>query len=488
MALVATNAVAQDGLPDPAFGYLGRSYLYWNEQAAGDPPENFAHAAAVQRDGRIVLAGPINDYDFFCGGSTTSIGISRLLADGSFDASFGDAATPGQTVIHAGCQHGFAGNAVAIQDDGRIVVAGSDFFLGLQYASAWRLLANGAVDAGFGGSGQARLVRATGLAPDDRAWSLVVGTGEDRNGIPRDWLAIAGGVRDGAGDGVRRGAVFVLDGEGDYRPGGNYSDPDGTQYFRLGVFSAGAPLDNEFYAFGGCTANEIPRCYAVGYAMGGSPLRPIGTLEVMRWPDFAGEFFVSWSFDPATVNAAASVPTSVAYDRLRRRVWVGGTVRPLGASDDRMGVAAFLPSGPLDTSVLGGNGRAMFDFSVPPAYTGHAQSNGIVVQRDGRIVLGGWFYWNDLADDARFAALRLHDDGSPDGSFGDFSSALPGVQAGQVAIAGAAAETRATSLAFVAGEKLLLGGYTHDYNVAGAWYFAAVQLTGDLIFADGCDD
>ncbi|MBK7346136.1 MAG: hypothetical protein IPI98_04300 [Chitinophagaceae bacterium] len=71
---------------------------------------------AVQSDGKIVLAG----YHF--NGSTNSIALTRFNIDGSLDNTFdGDGNL--STLIGTASE----GNAVAIQPDGKIVFAGSSY-------------------------------------------------------------------------------------------------------------------------------------------------------------------------------------------------------------------------------------------------------------------------------------------------------------------------------------------------------------------------
>lgn len=87
---------------------------------------------ALQGDGRLVLTGAVTT------ASGSAIGTIRLNGDGSLDPAFG---TDGIST--------FAGNgvnALAIQPDGRIVLAGVG-------ATAARLLTNGALDTSFGRSG-----------------------------------------------------------------------------------------------------------------------------------------------------------------------------------------------------------------------------------------------------------------------------------------------------------------------------------------------
>jgi uncharacterized delta-60 repeat protein len=119
------------GQPDPSFGSGG--------QVTG--PSGSARAVALQSDGKIVVAG---------GGP--GMFVERLNADGARDTGFGSGG-----VAVAGPLGGSAvGNAVAVQPDGKIVVAGSvvpsDPSRGTLIALA-RFNANGSLDSSFGSGG-----------------------------------------------------------------------------------------------------------------------------------------------------------------------------------------------------------------------------------------------------------------------------------------------------------------------------------------------
>ena len=76
--------------------------------------ENFTCALAIQSDGKILLAGVIDH----------AMSVTRLNTDGSVDTSFG---TSGYTTFSGGWLN--YGKAIAVEPDGKIVVAGeSDNF------------------------------------------------------------------------------------------------------------------------------------------------------------------------------------------------------------------------------------------------------------------------------------------------------------------------------------------------------------------------
>ncbi len=103
----AVLRVDEGGSPDPSFGSNGKVDV----QVPGDAT---AQAVAVAPDGKIVIVGTTDQ------GSTARIAIVRLLPDGSPDPSFG---TSGIQVL--GLPAEAEANAVVIQPDGRIVIAGS---------------------------------------------------------------------------------------------------------------------------------------------------------------------------------------------------------------------------------------------------------------------------------------------------------------------------------------------------------------------------
>jgi uncharacterized delta-60 repeat protein len=93
------------GSPDPAFGGGGTATVDFG------PLADVANAAVLQPDGKIVVAGDTQ--------ADEDVAVARLNPDGSPDATFG---ADGKATV----DFGFAtfGYAVALQANGRIVVAG----------------------------------------------------------------------------------------------------------------------------------------------------------------------------------------------------------------------------------------------------------------------------------------------------------------------------------------------------------------------------
>jgi uncharacterized delta-60 repeat protein len=106
---VAVARFNRDGSLDASFDPGGADGP--GKKTFGYGGDDAAWAVLVQRDGKIVVAGTGNaNYDFV---------ITRLNADGSFDATFDGDGTAG--FDFGGGDYGYA---VAVQPDGRLVVAG----------------------------------------------------------------------------------------------------------------------------------------------------------------------------------------------------------------------------------------------------------------------------------------------------------------------------------------------------------------------------
>jgi uncharacterized delta-60 repeat protein len=130
----------RDGRPDRTFSHDGLATVDFPGRDDG------AGAIAVQRDGRIVVAGSSG---IFVQPWTTRIALIRLTRNGALDRSFG------KRLASAG-RYGSAAGGVFIGPDGRILVAGVRSDDRSDYTSAWavlRYLPNGRLDHRFGRRG-----------------------------------------------------------------------------------------------------------------------------------------------------------------------------------------------------------------------------------------------------------------------------------------------------------------------------------------------
>jgi uncharacterized delta-60 repeat protein len=168
-----------DGTLDPSFGTNGIAVT--DLGGAGDQ----AFDAALRADGGIVAVGRTD-----AGGvQKTDFGVVRYRSDGTLDAAFGAGGIVRTDILGQGDQ----ANAVAVQPDGKIVVAGfasaagahSDFALA-------RYNPDGTLDSGFGDHGIATAdfgavsdddARALAIQPDGRI--VVAGNADQRIALAR---------------------------------------------------------------------------------------------------------------------------------------------------------------------------------------------------------------------------------------------------------------------------------------------------------------
>jgi uncharacterized delta-60 repeat protein len=141
----------RDGTLDPTFGpkHNGRVLTQ-----LGDFAQANAKGVVVQPDGRIVVAGYAS-FDGFTVPHNEFV-LARYLPDGTLDRSF-----DGDGMTHIRVRDSSSASDLALQKDGKIIVVGRDYSLGMfgsdeNFAVA-RLNPDGSLDRSFGNNGK-RLV------------------------------------------------------------------------------------------------------------------------------------------------------------------------------------------------------------------------------------------------------------------------------------------------------------------------------------------
>jgi uncharacterized delta-60 repeat protein/CSLREA domain-containing protein len=306
-----------DGSPDPTFGSGGKV----TTDVAGSADKGYA--VAIQPDGKIVVAGfsyVSGDYDF---------AVARYHgSDGSLDDTFGS----GGTVTTDFDDHGDYGYGLAIQPDGKIVVVGFGY-VDSQYDFAMaRYDTYGNLDDTFGSDG--KVTTDFGLSE----WGSAVA-------IQPDGKIVVAGLTD-------------LDGDDDFAVA-RYQGNDGSLD---DAFGSGGKVTTDF-------AGDDDTAYAV-------TIQPDGKIVV------AGESNVSGNNDFAVAR-------------------YNGEDGSLDAAFDG---DSGMPGYP-------GNGKVTTDFGGDDD-TG----NGVTIQPDGKIVAAGYAMLSGTSD---FALARYNgEDGSLDTGFG----------------------------------------------------------------------
>ncbi len=284
-ALARYNA---DGTPDASFGTNGKvTTQFPSGRSSG------ASSFAVQPDGRLVVAGIVST-GTPAGDNPTDFASARYNADGTPDATFG---AGGFVTLDFGLSDGAAG--VALQADGRVVLAGSaariggNVLISSSFALA-RLKADGSPDPTFDGDGQTTFAfldydnSCTGVAlqPDGR----IVFAGTSSNSRTRTGSDFTLGRlhADGSLDQTfgTAGRVFadfdsgtdspfglaVLPGgklvTGGYVSSNGFSGPP---QFGAARFNADGSPDNTFGVGGRAAARFDDQTYALARGMGAQP-------------------------------------------------------------------------------------------------------------------------------------------------------------------------------------------------------------------------
>jgi uncharacterized delta-60 repeat protein len=137
--LEATGAV------DTSFGSGGKVSINIAGRA------DLASSALLQSDGRIVVAGRVGAD----GGAAPDVGLVRVNANGMPDTSFGAAGTGIVRIDWSGNGDADEATGLALQADGKIVVAALVRIGGVYRHALGRLNADGTTDMGFGSGGLA---------------------------------------------------------------------------------------------------------------------------------------------------------------------------------------------------------------------------------------------------------------------------------------------------------------------------------------------
>ena len=417
-------------------------------QFPGTELQSQVNALVVQPDDNTIIGGNFTSYN-----GTQRHGIARILTNGEIDPSF----NPGDGINIVG---GDFINAIGLQADGKIVVSGSfTSFNGQPCGNIIRLNADGTLDAGFralSGSGANGVVRSLVVRGDGRI--IIGGDFTLYNGTARKYAARLNG--DGSVDTT-------------YNPGNALNGP----VFTLGPSPSVSttvsvvPNPNEFEHTTIINVGASSGFVTINYDMlGGNPddLRvyygsPAGTRIFDSGPVVgAGQFVIP--FGPTnglTANTIAIVMnqgnifnppapdwqfTATAQTYVGEMCTVGGDFTLAGGVIGQDHIARLLLNGNLDVNFDPGSGA-------------NARVRSVVVQNDGKAVLGGDF--TSVNGQVATHIARMNVDGTLDtGFFGGM-----GTDAGVYHLNYVPGVTAANDLIYVGGPFSVYNG-THRLGLA----------------------
>jgi uncharacterized delta-60 repeat protein len=440
LILIAMSVPALTGPAAAAPGDLDRSFRNdgtlvtnitpWNEDV-GD--------MAIQANGRIVVVGRASTREGY-----GRFAVVRYRPDGALDRSFG-----GDGIVTTDLTaREDAATGVAIQPDGKIVVAGSAAGArGRARFAVVRYERNGALDGSFGDDGSVTVRVAAGgdddasdvaIGPDGRI--VVVGTSSSLHAIAVARLDATGELD----------PTFGGDGKLTWAPGEGFASgsavalqPDGR------IVVAGQSWTES--AFDGIV---VLRYEPEGTLDEGFGVDGVGTAEFTTGTDGGGD----------GAGGVALQPDG--------KIVVAGDAGGLAEYTSRFGLARFGDDGVLDAT-FGGDGTVRTNFT---RWDDNAKD--LAIQPDGKIVAVGvaGFGWGGLST---FALARYEADGSLDDTFGEggklrtpFGGPGPGDLIEILGAHAAAVELQPDGRIVVAGEADRAGADRIDGRFAVARYRA----------------
>jgi len=390
VAVGADSAAAAPGDLDPSFGTGGT--LTFKPQGA----DSLVNDVAVQPDGKIVLAGSANN-DF---------AVVRLNPNGSPDTSFGNGGSVLENAV--GTNSDDLADAVAIQPDGKIVVAGTSLRQNdiSSFATFLRLNSNGTPDASFDPAGmtgpnpenvgiaRSAIGEAFDLAVDPAGRIVYAGS----NGSGADTVSFVDRLKsDGTHDdswGTGTGDVFAttqpeflarmaLQPDGKVVVVGSIGQGTGSDVAVARTLADGSGLDPGFGNGG-----RMIFGYGAGNQDGANDvvLQPDGKVDVGGFGGAGSDFTITRLTTGGIIDstfAGGSVLADFGGDNTGQAIGLqadGKIVLSGAASGTAFGVARFHPGGALD-STFGKGGKATVDLPTATIPTSMA------IQPDGKVVL-----------------------------------------------------------------------------------------------------
>lgn len=365
----------QDGSSDKTFGNNGRTITDFGNR------EDHANAIALQKDGKIVVVGTSDPNDI-----KADFAIARYNQDGFLDKSFkGD----GKVNIDFGGYFDVA-YAVAIQNDGKMVVAGMTSPSDTSTVESFALIRygpDGALDKSFGANGKVTTSFKDGQAT---VYDLAIQT------------------------------------DGKIVAGGSVIQPRTEDNFALARYNKNGSLDNSFSSNGRVTTNfggydditsllvqSDGKIVAAGTTHDFFQFN--GDIALARYSS-NGSLDQSFSVDGKLQEfypAGASVVNAIAVQK-DGKIITGGysyEVRNEDLDVTFFALARYKPDGTLDKT-FGDHGI------VNTRISDNAQARSLALQKDGKIIAAGISTGFDF-DNVDFAVARYNIDGSLDSTFGN---------------------------------------------------------------------
>jgi uncharacterized delta-60 repeat protein len=414
--LLPTFSFAQPGSLDLSFGTGGVVTTDFGGFDDG------GYSVAIQTDGKLVVAGwsdngPINNSDF---------ALVRYTTNGALDLTFG---TGGRvaTPIGSGDSRGYE---VAIQTDGKLVVAAVSFSGGNPVFALVRYTTNGALDLTFGTGGIVTTPIGSdgesGLSVAIQTDGKLVVAGWSNNGTNLDFALVRYTTNGALDNTFGTGGIVTTD--------FGSSDDRGS--------SVAIQTDGKLVVAGISGIGNNPNVALARYTTNGSLDLTFGTGGIVT-TDFGG-------YDDGG--------RSVAIQTDGKLVVAGWS--DIGSNYD-FALVRYTTNGALDLTF--GTGGIV----TTPVGSGGAEAFSVVLQTDGKLVVAGFSFNGSTNSD--FALVRYTTNGTLDLTFGTGGKVTTDI--GSTGDVG-------QSVAIQTDGKLVVAGTS---NNGDTYDFAVVRYNGDIV-------
>lgn len=356
-----------EGNLDSSFNGNGRVMVYVRDSSI-----NNSNGLAIQRDGKIIVVGSSGKY-----GTDTSFAIIRLNTDGSLDESFGQS---GKVLVRPDTAYRNVANAVAIQQDNKIVITGASYrknsFSGSSNndIAVLRLNSDGTLDSSFEGNG-ITFIASDNIASDEGF----------RVAIQTDNKIVIGAT------------------------GGTYID------FLIVRLNKNGKLDNSF----GDSGKKL--ILKEEYSDFVKELKVLPTGKILIGGISASDYDSKFSsIYMVQLNDDGSNDLNFDQDGILFGGGINGALKDFVVTPDQkllllcdtLTIASLKSDGSIDSS-FNNDGKIQL-----PYFESNSYATDVVITPDGKIVVAGL---DNLpayqTSDYHFAVLKLNKDGSPDSSF-----------------------------------------------------------------------
>ena len=373
-----------DGTLDETFGNPANPGTVAFSFGTAGGGNNRAYAVAIQSDGKIVVAGE-------SGTTTVRFAVARLKPDGSFDPDFGsDATIPGRVLFQFVSGRPEKAFGVAIQQDGKIVLAGgTGVGTDNERFAVARLNSNGTLDTSFSGDGRVVVDPPIGTGFGERANAVALQT---------DGKIVAVGVTNINAPANEQFAAVRLDTDGSldasFGSGGKVSTTvtTGTDD---GAWAVAIQGDGKIVAAGFA---GIPGSQA--------------DFAVVRW-ETDGDPDNTFGVGSTSATGTVTIPFS-GFDDVGRGVGIQSDGKIVVAGyqgrptvNETFAIARLNLDGSLDSS-FSGDGKTTT--SITPG--GRDGALWMAIQADGKIVAAGTGAFGVVSADGGFAVARYLGDAS----------------------------------------------------------------------------